>query len=239
MALPTNTVGAMTEVALDGPSVTVALTLQKGSSALGRFVFDTAEPPATLRPALVRVGAESAVSGFTAGPMRTSSARDDWTFEVTELVGPNQLRVTVPQGWAVDSIHLDGKDVTDRPLDFAGKDIDGFVVHLTQRVSVVRGQVSDQRGQKVTDAAIVLFADDPARWTPRTRFVQAVRPDGDGRFDVRGLPAARYLAVALEFLAPGEENDPETLEQLQRLGTPFALDAGGTAIVNLKVSPAP
>jgi hypothetical protein len=61
----------------------------------------------------------------------------------------------------------------------------------------------------------------------------------NGRFDVRGLPAARYLAVALEFLEPGEETNPETLEQLERLGTPLTLDDGGTAIVSLKVSPAP
>jgi EAL domain-containing protein (putative c-di-GMP-specific phosphodiesterase class I) len=47
------------------------------------------------------------------------------------------------------------------------------------------------------------------------------------------------MAVALEFLEPGEETNPETLEQLERLGTPLTLDDGGTAMVSLKVSPAP
>jgi hypothetical protein len=233
--------GAVTEVELDGADASVALTLHRGSSASGRFTFDTDVPPPTLPSKAVRVRAEPLpvllLSAGTAPPLVI--VRNDWTFEIQDLIGPQQLHVTLPEGWAVDSIRLGGKDVTSQRFDVGDKDIDGIVVHLTQRISAVRGQVSDQRGQRVTRATVVLFADDRTKWTPGTRFVRAARVDADGRFDVRGLPAARYMAVALEFLEPGEETNPETLEQLERLGTPLTLDDGGTAMVSLKVSPAP
>ena len=71
-----------------------------------------------------------------------------------------------------------------------GKNIDGIVVQLTQRISTVRGQVSNPRGQNAADATVVLFVDDPARWTFPTRFVRVARLDENGGFVVRDLPAA-------------------------------------------------
>src|SRR5207245_488816 len=43
--------------------------------------------------------------------------RDDWTFVVSGLYGPAQLRVNLPDGWAVKAMFQDGRDVTDTPLE--------------------------------------------------------------------------------------------------------------------------
>ncbi|HEX5108634.1 MAG TPA: carboxypeptidase-like regulatory domain-containing protein [Vicinamibacterales bacterium] len=229
---------AMTDVTVVNADVTAALTLRKGDTARGRITFDAAAATADLQPSQVRV-IPDAVGASLMTLLSGVTVRDDWTFEIPALVGRRRLRVTVPQGWAVRSIRRGGADVTDSTLDFAGKDIDGIVVQLTKQLTTVAGQVTDARGQKVTDATVVVFAEDRDRWGPNSRFVRAARPDQDGRFSIQGLPAARYLAVALDFLEAGEETDPDALERLQRLGTRLTLGDAESKTVDLKVSPAP
>ena len=218
--------------------MTVSVTLRKGDVARGRFTFDASAATANLQPSQVRVFPD-AVGSSLVTLFSGAEVRDDWTFEVPALIGKRRLRVTVPQGWAVKSIRRNGTDITDGTLDFVGRDIDGIVVQLTQQLTTVAGQVSDGRGQKVTDATVVVFAEDRDRWGPNTRFVRAARPDQEGRFSIQGLPPARYLAVALDFLEAGEETDPEALERLQRLGTRLTLGDAESKTVDLKVSAAP
>jgi protocatechuate 3,4-dioxygenase beta subunit len=229
---------AMADVTIVNADVAATLTLRRGDAARGRVTFDAAAATADLQPSQVRIFPD-AVGSSLLTQFSSAAVRDDWTFEIPALIGKRRLRVTVPQGWAVRSIRRGGTDITDGTLDFAGKDIDGIVVQLTQRLTTVAGQVSDARGQKVTDATVVVFADDRDRWGPNTRFVRGARPDQDGRFSIQGLPAARYLAVAMEFLEAGEETDPEALERLQRLGTRFTLGEAELKTVDLKISPAP
>jgi hypothetical protein len=62
------------------------------------------------------------------------------------------------------------------------------------------------------------------------------KPDQMGRFKVEGLPPASYVAVALEYLEPGQESNPEFLERLQNLGTSVRLTEGEKKSVTLKLS---
>ena len=50
-------------------------------------------------------------------------------------------------------------------------------------------------------------------WGYRTRHIKTTRPNQDGTFLVSGLPPGDYFAVALEYLEPGDEQDPELLEK--------------------------
>jgi hypothetical protein len=85
----------------------------------------------------------------------------------------------------------------------------------------------------------VVLADDPAKWTPDTRFVAVVRPDQRGQFRHRGLPPARYVAVALEYLEPGEETRSDLLARLRELGRPFTLEDGEATTLELSLSKMP
>ena len=66
--------------------------------------------------------------------------------------------------------------------------------------------------------------------------MKVARPDQTGRFVIPGLPAASYLAVALEYLEPGQESDPEFLERLKGLGTSVRVGEGEKKTVTLKIS---
>lgn len=229
--------GAMATVTLGEADVFVPLTLRQGNAARGRIVGDNGLPPESLEPAAVRIAPDTSDSPA----LFTSAAvvKDDWTFETPGLIGSKRLRVTVPREWTVRSIQSGSRDVTDAALDFNGKDISDIVIHLTRQVTHVTGVVTDARGQRVPDATVVVFSEDSARWQPRSRFIRAARPDQDGRFTVDGLPAARYLAVAVDYLETGEETNPETLDKLRRMGKVVVVRDGATAAIDLRVEEAP
>jgi hypothetical protein len=120
-------------------------------------------------------------------------------------------------------------------LDFSS-DIDELEIELTQKATMVSGGVADDRGAVVLDATVVVFADDPAKWGQHSRFIESARPDQQGRFTIRGLPPGRYVAIAVGYMEPGEERDPDVLEEWRQRGTVFTLSDGETHAVDLKLS---
>jgi hypothetical protein len=67
--------------------------------------------------------------------------------------------------------------------------------------------------------------------------VRTARPDRTGRFLISGLPAGSYLAVALEFIEPGEKSNPEFLERLKGVATSVRLSDAEKKSMTLKLSP--
>jgi hypothetical protein len=161
--------------------------------------------------------------------------RDDWTFELKGLRGRGFIRAGTLGDWEMKRVRREGADVTDTPLDFSA-DVDGLEIELTQQVTTLSGGVSDSRGDMALDATVIAFADDPAKWGPQSRFIESARPDQQGRFTIKGLPPGRYLAIAVGYLEPGEERDPDLLEAWRRHGTPFTLTEGKTHVLDLKLS---
>lgn len=103
-------------------------------------------------------------------------------------------------------------------------------------LTTISGGVSDDRSAPALDAAVVVFADDPTAWGPRSRFIGTARPDQHGQFTIRGLPPGRYVAIAVDYLEPGEERDPERLERWRQVGTTFTLNEGESRALNLRLS---
>jgi hypothetical protein len=65
--------------------------------------------------------------------------------------------------------------------------------------------------------------------------VRTARADADGRFQIRGLPPERYLAVAIDYLEETEVQDPQFLERLRRQATSFSLRDGEQRSLQLDV----
>jgi hypothetical protein len=229
-----------TEVVVEGSDVAgVTLTLSKGTTARGRIRFDTENPPEGLRPSQVFVMptfedpfGDHQMPGMSGGPPVT---RDDWTFELQGLRGRGFIRAGTMSNWEMKRVRREGVDITDTPLDFS-TDVAGLEIELTQQLTTVSGGVANDRGGKALDATVIVFADDPAKWGPHSRFINSARPDQDGRFTIRGLPPGRYVAIAVGYLEPGEERDPDLLETWRRTATPFTLSEGKTHVLELKLS---
>ena len=107
---------------------------------------------------------------------------------------------------------------------------------MTRRLTTVSGNVSDGRGAVALDATVIVFADDSGKWGPQSRFIESARPDQQGRYTIRGLPPGRYLAIAVGYLQPGEERDPDVLETWRESATHFTLADGETYPLDLKLS---
>ena len=133
----------------------------------GRIVFEghTPPPPAALHMAVfVRYDDRSRIAYFSRPPV--GPVTPDLRFALDDLFGPNILGVqNLPDGWIVKSIRYQGTDITDLPTTFApGHDPRALEIVLTNRAADVVARVVDSAGRPRTDAAVVLFPVDPARW---------------------------------------------------------------------------
>ena len=139
------------------------------------------------------------------------------------------------RGFILKVVTINGRDVTDTPLDFS-TDIDNLRIRLTNRLTTVSGSVSTDRNAVALDATVILFADDENKWEPHSRFIETARPDQHGHFKIRGLPPGKYVAIAIDYLEPGDERDPDLLAGWRRKGAPLTLSEGETQTLDLKLS---
>jgi hypothetical protein len=210
----------------------LSIVTSPGAVARGRVTFDELAKAPTGRIAL-DVFQAAPVPNPGGRPQPTVNA--DRTFEVRDLHERIVFRLGpfAPDGWALASVRIEGNDVTDSGYAFKpGEIVNGVEVVLTRRLTRLTGSVRKDR-QVVDDCTVVVFSDDPRLWGYRTRHIKAARPNQDGTFLVTGLPPGDYLAVALEYLEPGDEQDPELLDKWRRNATRLTLEAGQSTTVTI------
>jgi hypothetical protein len=173
--------------------------------------------------------------GETIPPARPA---EDGTFAIKSRPGITRIMAASLVGnWTLKAVRLNGLDVTDAGFEVrANADIDGFEVELTNRISMLSGLVTNARGEPVTDYSAIIFSQDRDRWGDDSRYVDAGRPDQDGRYKVSGLPAGEYFAIALDSVDPAEAASIEFLERASRRAIRFTLGDGETRSVDLKLT---
>ena len=215
----------------------ILIVTTKGTTARGRITFDGASAPPKIAPETVRLFGNPANPSLAGpGSVGRSTVHEDWTFEIAGLTGQRRINVAPPPSWFVKSISHDGINILDTPVDFKSDEVTGIEIVLTQKTTDLSGTVRDSRSAAVKEYVLVLFADDRDRWGPQTRFIRLARPDQEGRFRIRGMPPERYLAVALDHLEPGEERNPEVLQQLRSIGTSVVLREGESRALDLRLA---
>jgi hypothetical protein len=141
--------------------------------------------------------------------------------------------------WWVKSIALNGRDVTDEPIDFDQGD-STLAITMTNRAAVVRGTVTFTSATGRRRPAVAVFVDDDSRWARPSRLVGTGEVDDAGHFEVRGLPAGdRYLAVAVEGVSRAVLARPEMLAAVRSAATPLRIDEGGVHELALRAVPRP
>jgi hypothetical protein len=203
------------------------IVMGRPATLKGRFVADAGVVGAIPNALLVATAARPGGTVLASGQGRS--------FELDELGEPFTLGVeSLPDGWGVKSILVDGVDIIDSTVSLAPNQEAQAEVVLTNRLTQVTGTATAE-GEPVK-AAIVVFAADSARWSYPSRFVRRATADDKGQFRISGLPQTeRYLAIATDYLEDGEHYDPEFLERMRNSATPFTFDTSTTQALDLKV----
>ena len=174
--------------------------------------------------------------------------KDDGTFEIALGAGRVQLRAapasppggpTGPPPWRLSRVILNDLDVGDTGIDVpANGTVDSVIVEMTNHAGEASGQVKDADGTLVRDCFVIVFAQDPVRWTVQTRYLEVARPGVDDLFHVRLLPGD-YYAVAMSDVEPNAWTDPEFLSAARERATKLSIVAGEKKTIDLPLSQAP
>ena len=166
---------------------------------------------------------------------------DDFTFEVTGLFDRRLIRggpSGPDSGWYLKSVLYDGTDITDSGMDFTpGRTYEGLQIVVTQKRTDLSGTLTDDRGNVIVDASVIIFPADQQKWTYQSRYMRTIRPDTNGKYNVKGLPPGEdYLIIAVQNLESGQGADPEFLSRAKDEARPFSLNDGETKNVDIKLS---
>jgi len=91
---------------------------------------------------------------------------------------------------------------------------------------------SDLPGDKATRDAVILAV----MGSPDERQIATARPDQNGKFQIRGLPAGNYYLAVIDPLQQGEWFDPAFLEQQTADATRLSLTEGATRTQDLRLN---
>jgi hypothetical protein len=235
---PAPVMWAMTEIAIDGQAgLDVDVVLARAGSVRGRVVFDgtrAAPAPAAaavnLSPVLAP-GAVSLSSGVTKPPDAAGA------FVVDGVVpGRYLVRAVEPQGWAIRSITLGGRDALDLPVAFApGEHVQDAIVTFTDRLAELSGTFQNDAGAPAVDFTVVVFPRSRELWDAGARRIRATRPATTGRFTFANLPPGDYLLAALTDVQTGEWLDPAFLEQLVAGAVAVAIAEGERKTQDIRI----
>ena len=230
---------AMMPITIDGVDVEVSVATSSGWTATGQVVTDSGSAARVPRDRIFissRSIVPTGISTVSGNPLGPGRVRPDSSFFLDGIFGRARLVVSVPDGWMVKAILHNGLDVAGKPIDTPnGGTLSGVQILLSDTLTSVSGQLTDDTGASQTAGTVLVFSPDPERWFESSWFVRAVRPDQRGRYEVKGLPAGEYLAVALDYVQDRMWNDPEYLESLRRYAQKVTLGDGESQTVPLKL----
>ena len=208
----------------------VVAVLHPGMRISGRFEFEgIAERPSPSRMAHVALQIEP----FEPAQSPASTPRADGSGHFTSeghAPGKYFVRVTgSPAGWMFKSATLDGRDVTDVPLELRRGDVTGVVLTFTDRWSGLGGVVRHAGSAPDPAATVLVFPTDAEAWANfglSPRRVREARTNVRGEFAIASLPPGDYYAVAVPRQQSTDWRETKTLETLSRLATRITIVEG-------------
>ncbi len=238
---------AFTVVDIANVDVTsVQLTLQPPLSFAGRLKAAGTTALPALGGHRMEVRSLSRASDGAAQVTPTTAAGE---FTVTGLV-PGRYVIgnapffgasTASVTWGLESVMVDGKDVTDLPVSISPESVPKeVVVTLGDRWQELSGRLSDAAGNGVSDYTVMVFPVNPEYWLFGSRRIVTTQPGTDGRFSVGGpgpalLPAGEYYLAAVTDVTKDEQYDPAFLQSLVTASLRITLAPGEKRTQNLAI----
>ena len=242
---------AVAYVTVNGSDIDdVRVVVTKPSTIRGRIVFKGAPTGADRpKPSVIQVSAVKPDPMQGGGGL--ARVKDDGTFEITVPPGHTLIRAALVAAgaavatvdpnpaWRLNRVIVNDIDVGDAGIDVPpNATIENVYVEMTNRSNEASGRVTDGDGNTVRDCFVIVFAQDPARWTVQTRYLSVARPGLDDLFHARLLPGD-YYAVAMSDVETNAWTDPEFLAQARDRATKFSIADGEKKTIDLPLSPAP
>ena len=214
------------------------LVTSRGAIARGMVTTDEGTPP-QMRPEQVSLFARMTEPDAMMMMPGEAKVLPDWTFEMTGLSESRLIGGGVAEepDWGVKAVLHNGVDVTDTPIDFvSGQMVEGLEVVLSRKRTELSGQIIGERNAPETDATVIAFSDDPARWGVASRYIRTARPNQDGRYMLQRMPPHDYLVAAVKDLEPGQFQDPEFLESLRQHAQRVSLSEGEARVQDVRIT---
>lgn len=228
------------EVELGGADVVdLPLVFQPGVRVSGRVTASTSASTAmpVLNGVRVQLNAVSEIRGLALGATRSAPVDADGRFEV-EGVAPGTYRLGLSglEGWSLVSALSQGVDTLDSALNVGTSiDVADLDLRISPGESEVAGQVIDAQGRPASDLTVVAVPADRALWSSSRRLSGPAHVGTDGRYEIRGLPAGRYVLAVVGVVESDVLDDPAVLEQLAASGVVVDLAEGQHLTQHLKI----
>src|SRR6185295_10078471 len=216
--------------------------LGKGGRITGRVVAENGSPLPDLPFDVEAIPDLSSPIGFVA-PLSggaTARVKGSAPFELTELLGPRQIRVRpgTPAGWFVAAVVHNGRNIVDEVIDFkGGETLTGVQIVVSDRGGSVHGSAVDAAGRPLADYFVMIVPEEAGPLARLRRLARAGRSNQKGAFTFETLAPGRYLAAILDDVSDADRPTFELVERLRPRATPFSVVAGEAVTVTLRPAP--
>jgi hypothetical protein len=240
---------AYAQVDMAGVDVTgVQMTLQPPLTFAGRLSAKGTAALSSLAGHRIQVQPLSRAIGGMAAPQVTPTTVTG-EFTVSGIVPGRYIIGNTPffgastasVVWGLESVWVDGKDVTDLPVTITTESVPKEVsVVLSDRWQELSGRLTDAEGKGVSDYAVMVFPVNDAYWINASRRIVISQPGTDGRFTIGGpgpavLPAGEYYLAAVTDVTKDEQYDPAFLQSIVGAAVRITLAPGARQTQDLRV----
>jgi hypothetical protein len=212
----------------------VSIMVAQGATIIGTVSFP---PSQTTLPDMtqVRISSMSVDPGLTNSQARVEK---DNSFKIVAVAAGSHLIRAGGQlrGWSLKSVLLDGRDITDTPIEVrSGQEITRVAVTFTDAVTEINGTLTTDRGVPITDYTVLAFPTDSSLWHAQSRHIATARPDQNGKFRIRNLPAGSYYLATVDPTQQGEWFEPDYLDQHRVGAANMTIGDGETKTQDFKI----
>lgn len=236
----------------------LVLTADPGATVKGRVILEGASvtellPPQPAQQPGLQVGQQRAPSrgtvmlrprDGTSISMGSAQLAQNLTFEIPNVpAGEYDVMTNVAVvGGAnagrpyVRELRLGSQDITDKGLTVAEGSSPQIEVVVAYDSGTVNGRLLDEGDQPMNGLAVLVSADVQKRTLDQYFRMGSSR--SDGRFTITGVPPGDYLLLAWPNReSAGRAQDPELVQQIDKLGTRVRVEKNGTVTQDAKLAP--
>ena len=229
---------ALVPIRVKEDDIDLVVRLQRTVDVSGRVVLEDPAAPFVPTPNYGPMSVWSRVvegGEIITGSLESNVVDKDKQFTLRRIFGRRTIEVVnVPRGWYVKSIRYAGNEVIDEAVAFKDSTEPAIEVFLSNRGAAITGRVTDDRGDPVAGAQILMFAADPARMS--WKFPESARATRTGEFRLGPVRGGDYFVVAIPGdVRPIQEGESRRLERLAAVAERVTLGDLDERSVDLRV----